>query len=56
MASILNPTAGTHEYGKTTKLTERRQGFSSSRGTMSIRKSNWSNFVMAVAISFLCQK
>lgn len=30
-------------------------GFRSSRGTMSIRKSNWSNFVIAMAMSFLCK-
>lgn len=33
--------------------TWRLGGFRSSRGTMSIRKSNWSNFVMAMAMSFL---
>ena len=27
-------------------------GFNSSRGTISIKKSNWSNFVIAMAISF----
>lgn len=31
-------------------------GFRSSRGTMSIRKSNWSNFVIAMAMSFLCKR
>lgn len=35
--------------------TWRLGGFRSSRGTMSIRKSNWSNFVMAMAMSFLCK-
>ena len=29
-------------------------GFNSSRGTMSIKKSNWSHFEMAIAMSFLC--
>ena len=31
-------------------------GLRSSRGTISIRKSNWSYFDMAVAISFRCRK
>lgn len=37
-------------------LTWRFGGFSSSLGTISMRKSNWSNFVIAMAISFLCNK
>jgi len=31
-------------------------GLSSSLGTISIKKSNWSNFDMAIAISFLWRK
>ena len=31
-------------------------GLMSSLGTISMRKSNWSNFVMAMAMSFLCSK
>lgn len=38
------------------QLTWRFGGFSSSLGTISMRKSNWSNFVIAMAISFLCNK
>lgn len=30
-------------------------GFSSSLGTMSIRKSNWSNLVIAMAMSLRCK-
>lgn len=37
-------------------LTWRLGGLSSSLGTMSIRKSNWSNLVMAMAMSFLCKE
>ena len=36
-------------------LTCRFCGFSSSLGTMSIRKSNWSYFATAMAMSFLCE-